>query len=71
VERVKKFRAQRDNARTKAALERLRNTARRVDEERPQGGDLMPAIIEAAKADATLGEMQGILKEVFGWGYAY
>jgi len=71
VERVKKFRAQRDNARTKAVLEGLRDVARRVDEEWPQGGDLMPAIIEAAKADATLGEMQGILKEVFGWGYAY
>ena len=34
-----------------------------------KGTDLMPAAIEAARVEATLGEMQGVLKEVFGWGY--
>ena len=71
VERVREFRARRDSGKTGAALDRLKETAKKINDEWPNGGDLMPSIIEAAKADATLGEMQGILKEVFGWGYAY
>lgn len=71
IERVRAYRARRDNAKTEAALDKLREAAKRVDEKWPSGGDLMPSIIEAAKANATLGEMQGILKDVFGWGYAY
>jgi len=71
VERVREFRARRDSGKTGAALDRLKETAKKINDEWPDGGDLMPSIIEAAKADATLGEMQGILKEVFGWGYAY
>jgi len=70
VERVREYRAKRDNASTRDALDKLREVAKRVNEDWPHGGDLMPSIIEAAKADATLGEMQGVLKEVFGWGYA-
>ena len=31
-------------------------------------GVLMPAIIEGVKANATMGEMMDVLKEVFGWG---
>jgi methylmalonyl-CoA mutase N-terminal domain/subunit len=71
VERVRQFRAKRDNAKTEKALGSLRDVAKRMNEEWPNGGNLMPALIEAARADATLGEMQGVLKEVFGWGYAY
>lgn len=71
IERVRAYRAKRDNAKTEDALDKLREAAKRVDEEWPSGGDLMSSIIETAKANATLGEMQGILKEVFGWGYAY
>jgi methylmalonyl-CoA mutase N-terminal domain/subunit len=29
--------------------------------------DITPVLIEAAKAKATLGEMSGVLKEVFDW----
>ena len=71
IERVRAYRAKRDNAKTEAALDKLREAAKRVDEEWPSGGDLMSSLIETAKANATLGEMQGVLKEVFGWGYAY
>ena len=31
------------------------------------GGELMAAAIEAARADATTGEMMGVLKEALGW----
>jgi methylmalonyl-CoA mutase N-terminal domain/subunit len=31
----------------------------------------MPAVVEAARAEATLGEIMGVLKEVFGWGFVY
>lgn len=71
MDRVRKFREKRNQAKVREALENLREVARRVNEEWPQGGELMPAVIEAARSEATLGEMQGVLKEVFGWGYAY
>jgi methylmalonyl-CoA mutase N-terminal domain/subunit len=31
----------------------------------------MPAMIEAVRADATLGETMQVLKEVFGWGFVW
>jgi methylmalonyl-CoA mutase N-terminal domain/subunit len=49
----------RDRRRHAAALERLRNEAR-------AGDNVMPALIEAAKADATVGEMMDTMKTVFG-----
>jgi len=30
------------------------------------GGELMPAILDAVRADATLGEICGTLRDVFG-----
>jgi methylmalonyl-CoA mutase N-terminal domain/subunit len=71
IERVKKFRDERDNTKVKEALNSLRQTAKKVNEEWPEGGDLMPSVIEAARANATLGEMTDVLREVFGWGYAF
>ena len=71
VERVKKFKEQRDNKKAKAALEQMRDVAERMKKEWPNGPDLMPAAIEAADADATMGEMSDVMKEVFGWGYTY
>ncbi len=53
------LRAERDDAGVTEALDRLRQAA--------QGNDnLMPPILDAVRAYATLGEMCGVLKEVFG-----
>jgi methylmalonyl-CoA mutase, N-terminal domain len=59
VERLIKLRASRDQSKHRAALERLRDDAKR-------GVNLMPAFIDAAEADATVGEMMDTLKGVFG-----
>ena len=67
AQRVKSYRTRRDNARTRIALDHFKTVAQRVKE--GKGTDLMTAAIEAARAEATLGEMQEVLKEVFGWGY--
>lgn len=67
VERVRRYRAERNNAKTKSALAGLRQEAVRMD--RDGGSDLMPAMIEAARVDATIGEMMGVLREVFGWSW--
>ena len=61
VERVKNFKNKRDNKRVKICLENLREAAENDDE-------IIPSLIEAARANATLGEMMGILREVYGWG---
>ncbi len=49
----------RDAARTEAALEALRQAARGSD-------NTMPFILDAARADATEGEIMGALRDVFG-----
>ncbi|HKA89550.1 MAG TPA: methylmalonyl-CoA mutase family protein [Haliangiales bacterium] len=59
VERVRKVRAERDAARTAAALERLSAAARSTD-------NLMPPVVEAVRAYATVGEITGVLRRVFG-----
>ena len=68
LRRLKEYKEKRDNEKLKGALQRLRKVAVLVNETWPEhSGELMPAVIEAAKAEATLGELQGILREVFGW----
>lgn len=59
VERLRAFRANRDASRAAAALVRLEADAR---------GDvnLMPAILDAVKAEATLGEIAHRLRAVYG-----
>lgn len=59
VARVKALRAKRDADLVKRRLEALRNAASGT-------GNLMPYIIEASRAYATLGEMIDVLKTVFG-----
>ena len=59
VARLKALKASRDQARHQAALEKLRETAR-------NGENVMPALIDAAEADATVGEMMETMKGVFG-----
>jgi methylmalonyl-CoA mutase N-terminal domain/subunit len=59
VQRLRAVKAERDNGAAVASLARLRDAA--------QGDEnLMPPILEAVKAYATLGEMCGVLRQVFG-----
>jgi methylmalonyl-CoA mutase, N-terminal domain len=59
VEKLKKLQSERDQRQVAEVLQRLRIVAQ-TDE------NIMPSIIEAVKAYATLGEICGILREVFG-----
>jgi methylmalonyl-CoA mutase, N-terminal domain len=59
VERLRAFRAARDGARSTAGLARVSADAR-------EDRNLMPALVEAVAADATLGEIVGALKVVYG-----
>jgi len=58
-ERVRRVRASRSQPQVAWALDRLRVAARGSD-------NLMPAILDAVRAYATMGEITGILAEVFG-----
>ncbi|HEX8798201.1 MAG TPA: methylmalonyl-CoA mutase family protein [Terriglobales bacterium] len=59
VERVKAVRAKRDQAKWKAALKQVEETARGT-------GNLMPVIIEAVEANATVGEISDAMRHVYG-----
>jgi ethylmalonyl-CoA mutase len=59
VEELQSWRANRDRAGVRRALDALRRAAE-------DGGNLVPASIEAAKADVTTGEWADALREVFG-----
>jgi methylmalonyl-CoA mutase N-terminal domain/subunit len=59
VERVRALRARRDAAGHTAALGRLREAC-------AGGANVMPHLVAAAEADATVGEMCDVLREVFG-----
>jgi methylmalonyl-CoA mutase N-terminal domain/subunit len=58
-DKLRQVRAERDNSRVHADLERLRSAA--------QGHEnMMPAILECVRSYATLGEMCDALRAVFG-----
>ncbi|MBI3456393.1 MAG: methylmalonyl-CoA mutase [Candidatus Rokubacteria bacterium] len=57
--KLRRLRRERDQAAVERALARLRDAARGPD-------NLMPPILEAVRAYATLGEMAGVLREVWG-----
>jgi methylmalonyl-CoA mutase N-terminal domain/subunit len=59
VERLAALKAGRDQDQVDRSLAAVRRTAR-------EGGNLMPVIVEAVWAYATLGEVCGVLREVFG-----
>ncbi len=59
LERLRAHREQREPTVVATALERLHVVASGTDE-------LMPAILDAVRADATLGEICGTLRDVFG-----
>jgi methylmalonyl-CoA mutase N-terminal domain/subunit len=59
VDRLSSLRSRRDSFRMAGTLEALQEAA-------PGDENLMPYLIDAVKADATLGEICAALKEVFG-----
>ena len=59
IERLRRLRAERDSEAVRATLTRLNEAARGDD-------NLLPPILEAVKAYATLGEICGELRQVFG-----
>jgi methylmalonyl-CoA mutase N-terminal domain/subunit len=59
VARIQRVRAERDAARWRAAMDALRDAAKR-------GENLMPFFLEGARAYATVGEMSAVLKEAYG-----
>jgi methylmalonyl-CoA mutase, N-terminal domain len=59
IERVRGLRARRDPLRWRAALDRVQEHAKAT-------ANLMPAILEAVESDATVGEIAGTLRVVFG-----
>ncbi|MBI1943817.1 MAG: methylmalonyl-CoA mutase [Betaproteobacteria bacterium] len=59
IQALERVRAERDAARVQAALARVQADAR-------AGANLMPAIMEATKAYASVGEITGVLVGVFG-----
>ncbi len=65
LEDLRRHRAERDEAATTAALERLRVASETVLAGR-EIGSCTAALVAAADADATLGEMQAVLFRVFG-----
>lgn len=59
IDRLRQVRAERDGGAVHLALERLRAAAL-------AGENIMPAVLAAVKTYATVGEMVGVLKEIFG-----
>ncbi len=60
IARLRALRASRDNQRVQEVLARIRQAAESPD------APLMPLFVEAVEAYATLGEICGVLREVFG-----
>lgn len=65
VERVKALRAKRDHAKWEAAMAEVHRATERF--KAGEIGGLVPAMVEASDADATTGELMGVLKQHLGW----
>jgi methylmalonyl-CoA mutase N-terminal domain/subunit len=59
IERLKRLKQERDNRKVKQVLSRVREVARGEE-------NIMPVLIEAVKAYATVGEISDALRDVFG-----
>jgi methylmalonyl-CoA mutase N-terminal domain/subunit len=72
VDRVKCFKANRNNHKVQEALENLSDAVETFLAEWPSScGTLMPNIFKAVEADATCGEIQKVLSKTCGYGYTY
>ncbi len=65
IERIKRWKANRDKGKVGDALERVKEAIQKYDSTE-KAGILMPTLIEAARARCTLGEMMGAIVEVTG-----
>jgi methylmalonyl-CoA mutase N-terminal domain/subunit len=65
IDDLERHRRERDETRCTAALAALRHAAERVRDGHDVGS-VMANLVEAADADATLGEMQAVLHDIFG-----
>ncbi|MCC6867830.1 MAG: acyl-CoA mutase large subunit family protein [Burkholderiales bacterium] len=65
IERIQALRATRDRARWEAAMAQLEEATIRFNT--GEIGVLLPAMIDASDADATTGELMGVLKKHLGW----
>ena len=63
-EEIRQMKRERDNSATKIALQNLYKEAKKG-----AGNNLIPAVIEAYKADATLGEVVGHIRMAYGLSY--
>jgi methylmalonyl-CoA mutase N-terminal domain/subunit len=63
IARIRALRAGRDAAATAAALDQLRRTCAEGD---GSGGNILVDVLEAARRDATLGEICRVFRDVFG-----
>lgn len=63
VERMKALKARRDASAAKAALDEVRRACRGTD---PQRDNIMVAVLQAVRANVTLGEVSDVFREVFG-----
>jgi methylmalonyl-CoA mutase N-terminal domain/subunit len=59
IERLERIRRERDGAAVNGALERVRSAA-------SSGANVMPSVIDAVEVYATVGEICGVLREMFG-----
>jgi methylmalonyl-CoA mutase N-terminal domain/subunit len=59
ISKLEQFRQTRDEEVISKSLEKLRDTCK-------GDGNIMPPLIEALKLGATVGEVNGIMREVFG-----
>ena len=59
VDRLERLRDERDQGRVGQALDRLRIACQGTE-------NVMPPLMDAVRAYATLGEMIGVMKDVFG-----
>jgi len=64
AERIRELKNTRDEARVNEAMEKLRGEA-----QRGESHNLVPAMKDALRADATLGEILGMIREANGTSY--
>jgi methylmalonyl-CoA mutase N-terminal domain/subunit len=69
IQRIKEYKAKRDQAKTDAALNAVVAVTKRL--KRGEYDHVMPACIEAAKAKATAGEISKALRKELRWGPQY
>jgi methylmalonyl-CoA mutase N-terminal domain/subunit len=64
IERLNKVRKERDPSRVEKSLREIREIAE--SKAAGRNGNIVPPMIEAVKAHATVGEIFGLLREIFG-----